>query len=428
MTCFWGVGTFFSIFAPELAYQSEGKLISVVNKLTLLLAFLLLVACNHKNEKQAKSIETPWGTVSKNVPDTMEQYTLKEILQNGELVALTISGEKTYYSYQNAELGVQYMVGAKLAEDLGVALRVEECRDTVEMVDKLLHGDGDVIMMPVRKDIVDSDSLVFCGPEEDDAQWAVLAYNKELADTIDKWFDPEILEEMEKKEDYILNINSVQCTASAPYVDKEKGIISEWDYLFKAYAENANTDWRLLAAICYQESCFDPNARSWAGACGLMQLMPKTALSLGMEEEDIFEPEANVSTAAQYLSQLAMFYRDVPDYGERMNFVLASYNGGMGHVRDAMALTKKNGGDPYLWEDVAEYILLLSKPQYYRDDVVKHGYMRGTETHNYVASVRERYEEYSGEKLGGAVDRSTTYTGVSTEPIRRVAKTNRFQI
>ncbi len=391
------------------------------------MAILLLVACNHKNEKQANSIQTPWGIVDKDMPDTMEQYTLKEILQNGELVALTISGEKTYYSYRNAELGVQYMVGAKLAENLGVSLRVEECRDTVEMVDKLLNGDGDMIMMPVRKDIEGSDSLVFCGPEEGNAQWAVLAYNKELADTIDKWFQPEILEEMSKKEDYILNINAVQCHASAPYVDKEKGIISEWDYLFKAYAENASTDWRLLAAICYQESCFDPKARSWAGACGLMQLMPKTAESLGLDEEDIFEPEANVSTAANYLKQLTMFYRDVPDYGERMNFVLASYNGGMGHVRDAMALTKKNGGDQYSWDDVEEYILLLSKPEYYRDEVVKCGYMRGKETHNYVAAIRERYEEYSGEKLGGE-EHASNYTGVSTEPIRRVAKTNKFQI
>ena len=398
-----------------------------MNKWIIFLAFLLLVACSHKNDKQAKSIEAPWGTVNKDLPDTMEQYTLKEILQNGELVALTISGEKTYYSYQNAELGVQYMVGEQFAKNLGVALRVEECRDTVEMVEKLLNGDGDMIMMPVRKDIEGADSLVFCGPQENDAQWAVVAYNKQLADTIDKWFQPEMLDEMAKKEDYILNISAVQCQVSAPYVDKEKGIISEWDYLFKAYAKNASTDWRLLAAICYQESCFDPKARSWAGACGLMQLMPKTAVSLGLEEEDIFEPEANVSTAAQYISQLAMFYRDVPDYGERMNFVLASYNGGMGHVRDAMALTKKNGGDPYVWDDVEEYILLLSKPEYYRDDVVKHGYMRGQETHNYVASVRERYEEYSGEKLGGA-DHSTTYNGVSTEPIRRVAKTNKFQI
>ena len=146
-----------------------------------------------------------------------------------------------------------------------------------------------------------------------------------------------------------------------------------------------------------------------------------------MDEEDIFEPEANVSTAANYLKQLTMFYRDVPDYGERMNFVLASYNGGMGHVRDAMALTKKNGGDQYSWDDVEEYILLLSKPEYYRDEVVKCGYMRGKETHNYVAAIRERYEEYSGEKLGGE-EHASNYTGVSTEPIRRVAKTNKFQI
>ena len=126
-----------------------------------------------------------------------------------------------------------------------------------------------------------------------------------------------------------------------------------------------------------------------------------------------------------------MLYRDVPDKVERLNFVLASYNGGVGHVRDAMALAEKNGADKYVWDDVSEFILKLSNPTYYRDDVVKHGYMRGTETHNYVASVRHRFEEYSGQKLTGnhyGAPQAAGYAGVSTEPTRRVAKTNKFQI
>ena len=100
------------------------------------------------------------------------------------------------------------------------------------------------------------------------------------------------------------------------------------------------------------------------------------------------------------INELTMLLRDVPDPSERMCFMLACYNGGIGHVRDAMALTEKYGGDKYVWDEVAEYILLLSKPQYYRDAVVKCGYMRGTETHDYVYSVRERYEDYAGVALG----------------------------
>ena len=101
-------------------------------------------------------------------------------------------------------------------------------------------------------------------------------------------------------------------------------------------------------------------------------------------------------------------------------------------VRDELrGLVYVYGGDKYVWDDVAEYILLLSKPAYYRDAVVKHGYMRGTETYAYVTSVRERFEEYSGQKLTGnhyGAPEAAGYAGVSTEPTRRVAKTNRFQI
>ncbi len=396
------------------------------------IALLLLVSCQKKEESLTEVIVAPWGVINQEKVDTMERYSLKEILKNGELIALTIPGEKSYYTYRNAEMGIQYMVGRKMAEELRVGLRVNECLDTLEMVEKLKKGEGDIILLPVRKNIEGADSLVFCGPEQGNAQWAVMQYNKELADTINKMFKPELLAEMEKMEAEILeNGGAVQCHAYAPYIDKENGIISEWDALFKEYAGEASTDWRLLAAICYTESCFDPKARSWAGACGLMQLMPQTAQGYGLSEDKIYDPEANVQTAVKVINQLLKDYRDVPDKVERLNFVLASYNGGPGHVRDAMALTEKHGGDKYVWEDVSEYILLLSKPQYYRDAVVKHGYMRGTETHKYVTCVRERFEEYAGMKLTGnqyGAPEAAGYAGVSTEPTRRVAKTNRFQI
>lgn len=421
------IGIKITNFAPEIGIN-----VSILKQFCFLITLLLLFSCHKKEDELAKVIVAPWGVIAQENCDTMERYSLKEILENGELIALTIPGEKTYYTFRNAEMGVQYMVGTKFAQELGVGLRVCECLDTLEMVDKLKKGEGDIILLPIRKDIEGSDSLVFCGPEQDNAQWAVMAYNKELADTINRWFNPEMIAEAEKLEAEILeNEGIVQCHAYAPYIDKEMGIISEWDALFKSYAQEASADWRLLAAICYQESCFDPKAKSWAGACGLMQLMPATAESFGLEVDNIFDPESNVQTAAQLLNQLTLQYRDVPDKVERLNFVLASYNGGIGHVRDAMALAEKHGADKYVWDDVAEYILKLSKPEFYRDAVVKHGYMRGTETHNYVASVRERFEEYSGQKLTGnhyGAPAADGYAGVSTEPTRRVAKNNKFQI
>jgi membrane-bound lytic murein transglycosylase F len=87
-------------------------------------------------------------------------------------------------------------------------------------------------------------------------------------------------------------------------------------------------------------------------------------------------------------------FSDVKNVEERKRFVLASYNGGSGHIRDAMALTTKQGGNPQRWADVAERLLLLREPEYYNDPVVKHGYIRSTETHDYVELILERYKQY----------------------------------
>lgn len=180
----------------------------------------------------------------------------------------------------------------------------------------------------------------------------------------------------------------------APYINTEKGIISPYDNLFKAAAAQTGWDWRLIAAQCYQESGFDPNARSGAGARGLMQLMPSTAEHYGLSKEEICQPEKNVGVAAQCLRALQRQFSDIRSPEERIHFVLASYNGGTGHVRDAMALCKKYGGNPQRWQDVSRYILALQQPQYYRDPVVKYGYMIGSETTGYVARVVARARQY----------------------------------
>lgn len=404
--------------------------ISIVKNIILFFAFLLLVACNQKEDNDSVAM-TPWGTVEEASADTMEHYSLEEILQSGQLRVLSITGEETYFTYNKSTLGHHYLLGEKLASELGVELKVEECSDTTEMVSKLLNGEADLIIVPVNKDVPGNDSLIFCGPDVDDAQWAVMEYSKELAERIDQWYVPDMLSEVIEKQTFIESMGGVQCHEYAPFLDRKNGTISEWDDLFKTYAQVASTDWRLLAAICYQESCFDPKARSWAGACGLMQIMPATAETVGLPIEKIFDPKSNIEAAAKVVNQLTMLYRDVPDNEERMNFVLASYNGGPGHVRDAMALTEKYGGDQYTWAEVSEYILKLSQPMYYRDAVVKFGYMRGTETHDYVDKVRARYEDYAGVVLSDGsfgVNETGGYAGVSTKPTRRAGKQNKYQI
>ena len=181
-----------------------------------------------------------------------------------------------------------------------------------------------------------------------------------------------------------------------------------------AYSRDIRWDWRLLAAQCYQESTFDPRAVSFAGAKGLMQIMPGTADHLGVPRSKLYEPEANIQAAVKYIGQLQNTFKDVRDQYERTNFVLAAYNGGAHHIRDAMALAKRDGRNPHRWSEVSPYVLKLAQPQYYNDPIVKYGYMRGSETVDYVQRIRQRHAGYQGVK--------TPHMGFHTSKPRKADK------
>lgn len=170
--------------------------------------------------------------------------------------------------------------------------------------------------------------------------------------------------------------------------------ISSYDEYFKRYASIVGWDWRLLAAIAYKESKFDPTVVSWAGACGIMQIMPTTAISLGLTEEEFHDPEKNIKASVQYLRKMEKLFPNIADTNEQVKFVLASYNAGPGHIFDARALAVKNGLDPDIWENVKDYLRMKSDPIYYNDEVCKYGYCRGEEPINYVDEIMRKYSEY----------------------------------
>ena len=122
-----------------------------------------------------------------------------------------------------------------------------------------------------------------------------------------------------------------------------------------------------------------------------MQIMPRTADHLGLSRTEIYDPERNIAAAAKYIYELSKHFSDVSNPIERSYYVLASYNGGYFHIRDAMALARKYGRNPYSWSDVREFVLRLSTPPYYNDPVVKYGYMRGHETVDYVSRIVDRW-------------------------------------
>ena len=340
-------------------------------------AVLLLISCI---EKKQERIVTPWGEVLDSVEVT-EGFDLHEIQLGGELIMATISGPQTYYDYHGKSLGTQYLLVQRLADKLGVKVRVEVCRDSLELARQLVEKEIDIVAWPTPGHL------------------EVKSTKPILAEELKAWYKPEMVAEVQQEETRQLTVQRVKRRVFSPMLDKKGGIISHYDHYFQQYSQIIRWDWRLMAAQCYQESTFDPKAVSFAGAKGLMQIMPATADLLGLPRDKMYDPEQNIAAAAKYLGQLEGKFLDIRNRVERTNFVLASYNGGAHHIRDAMALAKRDGKNPHRWREVAEYVLKLATPKYYNDPIVKHGYMRGSETVDYVSKIRQRHQGYMGVKV-----------------------------
>lgn len=226
--------------------------------------------------------------------------------------------------------------------------------------------------------------------------WALRKNSPELMNELNRWIE-------KKKENgsffdslyqrYFIDRRRYLERIQSEYLTSTTGKLSEFDPLIKQHAAELNWDWRLLASQTYQESRFRPAARSWAGATGLLQLMPKTAKEFGVT--NALDPEDNIQGACKFLKWLQRYWeKRVPDENERLKFVLASYNTGAGHVEDAQRLTEKYGGNPQKWDDVAYWLLQKSTQQYASDEVVKFGFCRGLEPVNYVTNILERFDHY----------------------------------
>ena len=174
-------------------------------------------------------------------------------------------------------------------------------------------------------------------------------------------------------------------------------VISQYDDIMKIVGVESGIDWRLLSAIAHTESNFRADAVSKRGATGLMQIMPHIGEHFGMTVEDLTNPQNNVRAAAALLEEIGQMIKvpeDVP-FEDAMSLVLASYNGGLGHVADARRLARAHGDDMNSWEDVSRYLALKSNPEYYEHEVVSYGKFTGSrQTIAYVSNVMRRYRRY----------------------------------
>ena len=282
----------------------------IFGTLATLLACLLtvfavnLVSCGEKEEKKI----SPLGITEEEYAGTA--YDLDQIQEAGELIAVTLSGPDTYYEYKGKGFGLQFELAEHFAVSIGAKLRMEAVRDTAELFQRLKKGEADLIALEIPENHMTDTELQFSGvrscPSDSTAAvktgWVVRKDAPFLAEALDGWYKPETRSFLQKREQLRLSPGgSVKRRVRAPFQNRAKGIISPYDTHFIRHSQAIGWDWRLMAAQCYQESGFDPEAVSWAGARGLMQIMPETYEWLASKEgitdvsqEDLLNPEINI--------------------------------------------------------------------------------------------------------------------------------------
>ena len=224
--------------------------------------------------------------------------------------------------------------------------------------------------------------------------WAVRGSSTELLQQVNGWLGEKkkrFIPDLYAK--YFLNSKNQHFRSTSAYSSLGGNRISLYDDLIQEHAKTLGWDWRLLAAIVYKESRFDTTAVSYAGAQGLLQLMPVTLERFGVTNPN--DPVESLRGGVKFLLYLDKFWmKRVPKTNERIKFILASYNIGQGHVEDAWRLTLKHGKNSQNWREVSYYLNLKSDPTYYRDPVVKSGYAKGHIAVNYVRDVLGLFQSY----------------------------------
>ena len=294
---------------------------------------------------------------------------------------------------------VHWATAARLQQQ-GIDVKVVQVPEDME-TEGILHGvatgeydlaiaDSHILNMELtwRDDIRGA----FAVTDTVDHGWITRPGDTELHDALNAYLDSVVRGEFYNitKRKYFGNPRS-----SRSYVTDRTtrtGVLSPYDDLIRSYSARYDFDWILITAQMYEESKFNPTARSFAGAVGLMQLMPQTAKGFGFDSLEV--PAVSIHAGTQYLRHVWNLLDDVPDDTERMWFALASYNAGLGHINDARRLAEQEGLDPNVWfGNVAEIAPLLQRRSIHRQ--FQYGYCRCNEPVAYVRKIRNRHRAYA---------------------------------
>ena len=378
-----------------------------------------------------------------------EPSSLEKILTRGSLEISTFYNTTDYYVYRGITRGFHYDLARDFAGYLGVNLRIVEVNNDIDTaIGRLQSGKYDLLAVSLTQTPERNEQLRFSKPLFQTREVLVQNKNsqpiKDMAQLDGKEiYIPKsatsykkVLQQIQDSLNIHIYITEIEHysyedllhlveTGEINYTVIDENIAQASSYSMKnldialklkedisvSWATHSDAsllsseinnwlgwDWRLLAALVYTESQFDPYAESEVGAYGLMQIIPETADHFNVG--NYFEPDSNVYVGTEYLHYLDRYFSSQPiDSSERLKFVLAAYNAGPGHVLDAIRLANKYGKDATLWDNNVDYYLLhKNEPEYYRDPLSKNGYCNGRQTYKYVRQVLETYNNYKNIK------------------------------
>jgi len=226
--------------------------------------------------------------------------------------------------------------------------------------------------------------------EKQSLAWAVNKKDSDMLEQINKFFlharETGILARIVNK--YYANIEDTDPFDLKRFHERIQTRLPKYLPIIKEEARDYGLDWRLVAAVIYQESHYNPNAKSFTNVRGLMQVTSTTAEEMGIRNR--LNPTLSIRAGIKYLNKMIQKFDYIDDDYERLLFGLASYNIGYGHVKDAVQLAYDLGMDGHNWRHVRETLPLLSKSKYYKK--TRYGYARGWEPVQYVKRILTYYD------------------------------------
>ena len=282
------------------------------------------------------------------------------------------------------EVGYCYELLGRFAESLDSRADTHLMHSLPHYIDSLHSGALDIVVIPFR-DSLAIDSLFISVPVDSIAYWLINRESKARLDEINSWLEDyhssQLCAELHRK------------FLEVPKSHRIKDFISPYDSLMREVCEPLGEDWRLLAAIAYQESRFRIEARSKRGAEGMMQMMPVTARHYGVENSA--DPRQSLEAGAKYLQHLKKMFRSrAADGNELRMFVLAAYNAGGGRLMDVLNYAASIEIECSTWAALKEVITALDEDVAEGNEDIRHGKFAGLETLAFVESVERRYQNY----------------------------------